>query len=68
MVEPLTVKGRPALSQVEDRGWRARGRVPGAEPEAEAPNYRARLGSRRSSMRAHPSAQRQTDSGEPARS
>lgn len=65
MVKQLSLEARADRSLVEDRVWRSGRWVPDLEFETEPPDYRARLASRRSSMRAHPSAQRHTDPGEP---
>jgi hypothetical protein len=68
IVKPLSLEARAERSLVEDRVWDSGRWVLGAEFETEPPDYRARRGSRRSTMRGHPSAQRQTDPGEPPRS
>lgn len=64
MVEPTITDGRPDPSRVQDQVWRGGRWGLGTEFEAKAPDYRARVASRRSSMRAHPSAQGKSQPGD----
>jgi hypothetical protein len=64
MVEPPIIEGRPDPSRVQDRAWRGGRWGLGTESEAEPFDYRARVASRRSSMRAHPSAQGKSQRGD----
>jgi hypothetical protein len=68
MVKPLSLEGRADRTRVEGRACNGSRWAPGAAFETEPPNYRSRAAARRSSMRAHPSAQRRADPGEPPRS
>ena len=64
MVEPPIIEGRPDPSRVENRVWRGGRWGLGTGTAAEAPDYRARVASRRSNMRAHPSAQGKSQRGD----
>ena len=64
MVEPPIIDRRPDPSRDEDRAWRGGPWGLGTGTEAEPPDYRARVASRRTSMRAHPSARGTTQRGD----
>ena len=68
MVKPLSLKGPADRSRVEGRAGIGIRWEPGGPIATEPPDYCSRAASRRSSMRAHPSAQPRTDPGEPPRS